>query len=102
LLSTDRLGIMASGMEPRRPEIDPVRRQRARAGRLARFASRAGYTLIAVAVIAFFVALVTEFNATMAAIVTASLIAGCVLLAPAIVLGYAVRAAEREDRERGT
>jgi hypothetical protein len=31
-----------------------------------------------------------------------TLIAGCVLLAPAIILGYAVRAAEREDRERGT
>ena len=37
----------------------------------------------------------------MAAIITAALIAGCVLLAPAIILGYAVKAAEREDRERG-
>jgi hypothetical protein len=26
---------------------------------------------------------------------------GSILLAPAIVLGYAVKAAEREDRERG-
>ena len=34
------------------------------------------------------------------AIVTA-LIVGSVVLAPAIVFGYAVRAAEREDRERG-
>jgi hypothetical protein len=82
--------------------MDPVRQQRARAERIARYASRAGYALIAVAVVVFFVALVTEFNATMAAIITASLIAGCALLAPAIVLGYAVRAAEREDRDRGT
>jgi hypothetical protein len=82
--------------------MDPVRQQRARAERIARLASRAGYALIAVAVIVFFVALVTDFNATLAAIVTVTLIGGCVLLAPAIILGYAVRAAEREDRERGT
>ena len=31
----------------------------------------------------------------------AMLVIGCVLLAPSIVLGYAVKAAEREDRERG-
>ena len=82
--------------------MDPVRQQRARAERIARYASRAGYALIAVAVVVFFVALVTDFSATLAAIITATLIAGCVLLAPAIILGYAVRAAEREDRERGT
>jgi hypothetical protein len=81
--------------------MDPVRQQRARAERIARFASRAGYALIAVAVVVFFVALVTDFTATLAAIITVTLISGCVLLAPAIVLGYAVRAAEREDRERG-
>jgi hypothetical protein len=82
--------------------MDPVRQQRARAERIARYASRAGYALIAIAIIVFFVALVTDFSATLAAIITATLIAGCVLLAPAIILGYAVRAAEREDRERGT
>ena len=26
---------------------------------------------------------------------------GCILLAPSIIVGYAVKAAEREDRERG-
>ena len=82
--------------------MDPVRRQRARAERIARYASRAGYALIAVAVVVFFIALATDFTAVLAAVITVTLIAGCVLLAPAIVLGYAVRAAEREDRERGT
>ena len=37
----------------------------------------------------------------MAAIVIACLIVASILLAPAIVLGYAVKAADREDRERG-
>jgi hypothetical protein len=82
-------------------DVDPVRRRRAAAQRIARIASRVGYALIVVAVVVFFVALVTDFDATMAAIITAALIAGCVLLAPAIIVGYAVKAAEREDRERG-
>jgi hypothetical protein len=82
-------------------DADPVRRRRAAAQRLARIAGRVGYALIAVAVVTFFVALVTDFDTTMATIVTTALIAGCVLLAPAIIVGYAVKAAEREDRERG-
>jgi hypothetical protein len=32
---------------------------------------------------------------------TGGLIVGSILLAPAIVLGYAIKAAERDDRERG-
>jgi hypothetical protein len=31
----------------------------------------------------------------------ASLVVGSLILAPAIVFGYAVKAAEREDREQG-
>ena len=83
------------------PDADPIRQRRAAAQRLARIASGAGYTLIAVAVVTFFVALITDFDSTMAAIITTSLIAGCVLLAPAIIVGYAVKAAERDDRQRG-
>jgi hypothetical protein len=78
---------------------DPVLRRRESARRIARLASRTGYALIGVAVVVFFVALATEFSAAMATIATVALIVGCVLLAPAIVLGYAVRAADREDRE---
>ncbi len=82
-------------------EVDPVRRRRAAAQRMARIASRAGYALIAVAVVVFFFAFVTGFDATMAAIITTALIVGCVLLAPAIIVGYAVKAAERDDDEHG-
>ena len=38
----------------------------------------------------------------MAGLVVAAMVAACVLLAPSIVLGYAVKAAERDDRERGS
>ena len=88
-------------MDTERVGDDPVRRRRATARRLARVASRTGYLLIAAAVVIFFIALATGFDATLATLITAALIAGCVLLAPAIIVGYAVKAAEREDRERG-
>jgi hypothetical protein len=81
--------------------IDPVRARRAQVARWTRLANRAGYVLLGVAVVLFFVALVTGFSATMATLVVAALVGACVLLAPTIVLGYAVKAAEREDRERG-
>ena len=80
---------------------DPVRARRARVARWTRVANRAGYVLLAVALALFFVALATGFSATMASLVIAALVAAFVLLAPSIVLGYAVKAAEREDRERG-
>jgi hypothetical protein len=60
-----------------------------------------GYALLAVAVVLFFVAVATGFSGTMATLVLVALVAAFVLLAPSIVLGYAVKAAEREDRERG-
>jgi hypothetical protein len=80
---------------------DPVRARRARVARWTRVANRAGYVLLSVALALFFVALATGFSATMATLVIAALVAAFVLLAPSIVLGYAVKAAEREDRERG-
>jgi hypothetical protein len=80
---------------------DPVRIRRAQVARWTLLANRVGYVLLAVAVALFFVALMVGFSATMAALVIITLVAACVLLAPSIVLGYAVKAAERDDRERG-
>ena len=80
---------------------DPIRRRRAQVARWTLLANRVGYVLLAVAVALFFAALITGFTATMAVLVLIALGAACALLAPSIVLGYAVKAAEREDRERG-
>ncbi len=88
---------MATPVDP----PDPVRTRRAQVARWTALANRAGYLLLAVAVVLFFVALAVGFNATMATLVVAALVAACVLLAPSIILGYAVKAAEREDREHG-
>lgn len=80
---------------------DPVRRRRAQVQRLVTVASRTGYAVLAIGIVVFFVALATEFNGAMAGVVIACLIVASILLAPAIVLGYAVKAADRDDRERG-
>lgn len=80
---------------------DPVRAKRAQAARLAEVGQRVGYLLLGVAVVAFVVGAVQGFSGVTTAVVTGSLLATTVVLAPAIVLGYAVKAAEREDREQG-
>ena len=89
---------MAAPVEP----PDPVRTRRARVARWTTLANRTGYVLLTVAVVLFFfVALAVGFSGTMATLVVAALIAACVLLAPSIILGYAVKAAERADRDHG-
>ena len=82
------------------PPTDPTLIRRARIARLTRIGQRAGYGLLAAAVVAFAAGMVTGFTSAVAVVVVACLAAGSVVLAPAIVFGYAVRAAEREDRER--
>ncbi|MHB8664275.1 MAG: hypothetical protein ACYDH6_16465 [Acidimicrobiales bacterium] len=74
--------------------------QRARMATLARLGQRSGYALFGVALGVFVFGIATSFSVAVAVIVVVSLAGGSVLLAPAIVLGYAVKAAEREDRER--
>ena len=64
-------------------------------------ATKVGYLLFAVAIVMFFVALATDFSSGKVTIITTSMIIGSVLLAPAIVVGYAVKAAEKDDIARG-
>jgi heme/copper-type cytochrome/quinol oxidase subunit 3 len=80
---------------------DPIRRRRAQVARWTLLANRIGYLFLALAVALFFIAFVLGFSAAMAGLVIGSLVVAFVLLAPSIVLGYAVKAAEKDDRERG-
>ena len=80
---------------------DPVRARRRRLARLAEEGRRAGYGLFAVAVVLFVAGAATRFTSGLVTAVVACMVVGSVVLAPAIVLGYAARAAEREDVERG-
>jgi len=80
---------------------DPVRQRRARIAKWTLLANRIGYLCFAVALAVFFIGFAIGFNGTVSAIVITALVVGSILLAPAIVVGYAVKAAERDDRERG-
>ena len=80
---------------------DPVLERRRRIARLVQLGQRVGYGLFGVAIVLFVVGLVIGFGGAVTPGVVASLVVGSIVLAPAIVFGYAVKAAEREDREQG-
>ena len=80
---------------------DPVRIKRQKIAYWTSLANRIGYLLYAVSISCFVAAFVLGFHGPIVTIVTTTFFVGSVLLAPSIVLGYAVKAAEREDRENG-
>lgn len=85
----------------RPPADDPVRARRATVARYTLLANRIGYLFYALAIATFVIGFAVSFTAFVSGVVIASLVIGSVLLAPAIVLGYAVKAAEKDDRARG-
>jgi hypothetical protein len=78
---------------------DPVAVRRAQIARWVGLAKRVGYALLLGAVVAFIVAAIAGFPSGMVTVTVVALVAACVVLPVPIVLGYGLRAAEREDRE---
>jgi len=78
---------------------DPVVVRRARIARWVSLAKRIGYALLLLAVAAFVVAAIAGFPSGLVTVTVVALIAACVVLPVPIVMGYGLRAAEREDRE---
>jgi hypothetical protein len=91
---------MAHPSDPDRT-TDPVRARRERVAHWTLLANRVGYLVLALAVTLFFLAFLFGFTPTMATLIVVTLVVSFVLLAPSIVLGYAVKAAERDDVEHG-
>lgn len=77
---------------------DPVLAKRARIARLVAVGQRVGYGLFGLAMVLFFVGLATEYTEPLTTAIVASLLIGSFILAPAIIFGYAVKAAEREEQ----
>ena len=92
---------MTSDDDTATAELDPVRVKRAMVAKWTLLANRVGYLFVALAMALFVIAFAVGFNSVMATLVLISFGIGCVLLAPSIILGYTVKAAERDDRERG-
>lgn len=80
---------------------DPVRVRRAQVAKWTLLANRVGYLILALAMSLFVLAFLFGFTAPMATAIIASMVISFALLAPSIVLGYAVKAADRDDTERG-
>jgi hypothetical protein len=77
---------------------DPVLRRRARVARLVQLGQRAGYGFLLLSIVAFGVGAATGFPGYTVTLSVAGLVAACVVLPVPIVLGYGVRAAERDER----
>lgn len=78
---------------------DPVLARRRQFERIGDLGRRIGWLFVLGSVVAFGLALAFGFD-PWGTVVIAALVAATVTLAPAIVLGYAVKAAEREDPKR--
>ena len=81
------------------PSTDPILAKRARIARLVSIGQRVGYGLFGLAVVAFLVGFVVGFEPWAVTLIVVALVVGSIVLAPAIVFGYAVRAADRADRD---
>ena len=93
---------MSPGRDPGpNPIPDPIRARRARIAAGVTIAKRIGYGLLAVAVMAFVVAAATDFPSALLTVTVVALVVACIILPVPIVLGYGVRAAEREDLDGG-
>jgi uncharacterized membrane protein len=80
-------------------DSDPVVERRSRIARGVTIAKRIGYLLLLVAVVAFVVSAVAGFPSWSVVVTIVALVGACIVLPVPIVLGYGLRAAEREDRE---
>lgn len=80
---------------------DDIAERRARFAKIASAGKRAGYLALLVAIVTFFAGVATDFPSWSVAVTIAGLVAACIILPVPIVIGYGVRAAAREDRERG-
>lgn len=79
---------------------DEVRARRARIAFWVKLAKRIGYYLLLLAMVAFAVALITGFEGFWVTVCVVSLLVAVVILPIPIIIGYGIRAAEREDRAR--
>ena len=87
---------------PPLPDDDPVMVRRRRIAALVKVGKRIGYTALLVAIVVFFVGLLTNFPTWTVDVIVIALVVSIVVLPAPIVFGYGIRAAEREERGGGS
>lgn len=80
---------------------DPIVARRARLARYVRIAKQVGYGALLVAIVAFAIGLATGFPAVWVGLSIGGLVTSCIVLPVPIVMGYGIRAAERDERGGG-
>jgi hypothetical protein len=80
------------------PVPDPVLIRRERIRRMCDIGKRFGYVCFAAAMVLFVAAFIMQFPGWLVSVIIACLVAGSLVLPPAIVLGYGIKAADAEDR----
>ena len=78
---------------------DPVLAKRQRIERLVGLGLKIGYGLFGLAMVLFFASLIGDFRSAVTTAIVWCLALGSVVLAPAMVFKYAIKAAYRADRE---
>jgi hypothetical protein len=78
---------------------DPILAQRARIRARANTGQRVGYLAYLLATIGFFAGLATSLSGPLVTLIIVLLIAGSIVLAIAIQVGYAIRGAERHEED---
>lgn len=81
---------------------DEVAGRRARIARWVKLAKRIGYLGLLVAMVAFAVSAASGFPGWAVGVTIAGLVVAIVVLPLPIILGYGIRAAEREERGGGS
>lgn len=83
-------------------EPDPVLVRRARLARIVAAAKRVGYLSLLAAIVAFVIGAIAGFPGWTVTVAVVGLVVAIVVLPIPIVLGYGIRAAEREERGGGS
>lgn len=78
--------------------VDPVLQRRELYRRLSDMGQRIGYICFGLAVVLFVVAFILQFPSWLVTVIIASMVIGSIVLAPAIVFAYGVKAADAEDK----
>lgn len=87
----------AGGVSPM--GTDPVLARRRKVARYVQLGQRVGYLAFGVAIVLFVVGFAVGFTDLLTSAVLFSMVIACVVLPPAIVFGYGVKAADRHEAE---
>lgn len=90
---------MNSRTQPVELDTDPIIAKRALISTWAKRATNLGYLLFGVSLLAVIWGTIVDFTPNTSRVATAALITGCIVLAPAILVQYSVKAAVRDERE---